>query len=284
MKKGLKTIVAGVVVAVVGVVVLLCALGASGWNYNRVGNWEEDTYATDAEITKLTIEVNAGQVVIKRGSSNTVFVKYQYNDKYKPEFKEKGDGVLSIETAKKRWYNFNAWFEDAPTIEIEINENCFPVIDLELNAGTVQLGDGNWGNLIDVELNAGAMAIGNVTVDELHLDVNAGALDAQKIQCQKATCQLSAGAFSIKELVCGSFDCDVSAGSAEVKKLDSASITLDVSAGSAALGLAGAQSDYNVRVDKSAGSCNVSSQTNPAATRLLAIDISAGSVNISFGK
>ena len=284
MKKSTKTsIITGIIIVVIGVVVLLCALGMSGWNFKEVNEWQENFYYSNASVSKLNVKVNAGKVVIKHSETDEIQVRYQFNDKYQPQFSE-NSGVLSIETAHKKWYEFNWWFNDAPLIEIHVPQNLTPEIDLELNAGTVQLGDGNWGKLIDVELNAGAITIGNVSVDELYLDVNAGAIDVQKIQCQKITCSISAGAFSAKEIICDAFECDISAGGVEVKTLDSRSIKVDVSAGSAELWLVGAKSDYNVSVDKSAGSCNISSQTSASASRTLTIDISAGSVEIGFGK
>lgn len=263
MKRITKTVVAGVIIAIVGVVVLLCALGASGWNFKQANNWEKGTFSTDSQITKLKIEANVGKVSITRGSTNAVRVKYQYNDRYQPEFKEKEDGTLSITTVKKHWYEFGYWFDDAPYMDIEIGEEYFPLIELQLNAGTVHFYDGDWGRLIDVELNAGTVTFGNVAVVELRVEINAGSFYAGNITCEQ-------------------FKCDVSAGSVIVNKLNANVVDVDVSAGSASLALTGFKSEYNITVDKSAGSCNVSSQTGTNPDKRIKIDVSAGSVSISF--
>ena len=285
MKKSTKTsIIAGVIIVVIGVVVLLCAMGMSGWNFKRVNQWQEDTFHSTEIITKLNVKVNWGQVVVNRSETDGISVKYEFDDRYAPKFEEK-DGKLSIETSSNRWYEFNYWFENAPRLEITVPQNVdLSEFRLTLNAGTVQLGDGDWGKMFDVELNAGTISVGNVSVEEMYVELNAGAFDAKKIASDNVTCNISAGAFNAKEIVCRQFECDVSAGAANVKKLDASKIKVDVSAGSVNLGLVGAKSDYNVRVDKSAGSCNVTSQTNASASRSLSIDVSAGSVDISFGK
>ena len=254
MKKSTKTsIITGVIIVVIGVVVLLCALGMSGWNFKQVNDWQEDTFHSAEIVTKLNVKVNWGQVVINRGETDNVSVKYEFDDRYAPKFEEK-DGKLSIETSSKRWYEFSYWFENAPRLEITVPQDVdLSEIRLTLNAGTVQLGDGDWGKLFDVELNAGAMTVGEVSVDELRLELNAGALDVSGIVCDKMICDVSAGAFNAKEIVCRQFECDLSAGGVHVKKLDASQIKVDVSAGGADFGLVGAKSDYDVRVDKSAG-------------------------------
>lgn len=286
MKKSTKSsIIAGVVIAVVGVIVLICALGMSGWKLNSGKNWETDTVTVEKPITKLELKVNYGKVTLKQSAVETASVTYQYDEKHRPEIAVNDNGLLKIHTAEKKWHEIGYWFGDAPTIEVTLPaESDFVIVDLELNAGTIEIGDGDWGVTVYVEVNAGAVVFGDVSMNDLHVDVNAGALDAGKIQCQKVACSVSAGAVSVKELTCGAFGCDVSAGAVEVKKLDSSRVKLDVSAGSVTLGLVGAQSDYRVSVDKSAGSCNVSSQMGTSATRALTVSISAGSVDVTFGK
>ena len=283
MKRIWKTVIAGVIIAIVGVAVLLCTMGAAGWNYNDAMEWEEDTYAATSEVTKLNVKINAGKVIIKRSETDTVSIKYQHNDVFKTEITESTNGTLSIEAGKKEWYKITFWHKfTAPTTEIEVGQNCTPTINLTLNAGTVNIGDGDWGERMDVTINAGTVSFGELTVDKLKVKINAGAMSASKIDCQQVKCELNAGGFEVKEIVCDTFDCDISAGSVDVKKLDSRDIKIDVSAGAANLNVAGSKSDYNIKVDKSAGSCNVSNQTGADPTKHIDVDISAGSVTIKF--
>lgn len=279
-----KTVITGGIIAVVGVVVFLCALGASGWDFDSVTEWQEGTFTAANEITKLNVQANAGKVIIKRGDTDTVSIKYQYNDVYKTEIIENENGTLSIEAGKKEWYriNFTFWYKAAPTTEIEIGQNCNPNIDLTLNAGTVNFCDGDWGDRVDVTINAGTVSFGKIATDKLKVQINAGAMSANKIECQQVSCELNAGAFNATEIVCDKFVCDISAGGVEVKKLASRNIRVDVSAGSANLKIAGTKSDYNIKVDKSAGSCNVSNQTGTDPIKIIQIDLSAGSVTIKF--
>ena len=283
MKKKGKVIIAGVIIAVLGVVVVICALGMSGWNANNLSDWEENSYSATTEIYKLNVEANAGRVIIKHGATEEVYIKYQYNDRYQPVITESA-GVLTVKSAKTKWYAINLWFDTAPTIEIHVPQDSKPSIELELNAGTVEFGEGNWGKSIRIDVNAGTLNMGDVVVERLYVKLNAGAFSAGDLKCDDVSVYLNAGAFDVKEVVCDVFDCNVRAGAAEVKRLDSQIVKVTVSAGSVDLGLKGSQTDYSVRVSKSAGSCNVSERPDTRAPRTLAIDISAGSVDVAFGK
>lgn len=284
MKHSIRVIIAGVIIAIGGVIMVLCAMGMSGWDFGMVDRWEDGVVVFDEQIAKLKMEVNVGEVIIAHGSTDQAVVSYEYDNRYMPQIDLRDDGTLSITTGKRPWYEFHFWFETAPTMRIEIPEDWKIDIDVKMNAGTVKLGDGDWGPLVDVELNAGAMSFGNVVMTEFRLELNAGALQARSIKCVDLTCRINAGGFEAKEIVCRKLDCKVSAGGVEVRKLDSQWTVLDVSAGGAELGLVGAKTDYVITVDKSAGSCNVGTQSPSAARRTLDIDISAGSVEVSFGK
>lgn len=284
MKRGVKVVVAGVVIAVFGVLVLICALGAAGWSFDELNDWQEEIFSTESNITKLQIEANVGDVVINRNYANrSVIVEYQYNDKYQPIIEEE-NGVLSIKTGEMNWYEPQFWFANAPKIEIIVNRETYPLIYLELNAGVVEFCDGEYGALIDVELNAGAVMFNDVTVDQLNIEVNAGAFKADKIVSQYVNCHVNAGALSATEVHCTRFYCEVNAGAVDMKKVDSSAIGFIVEAGTVNVGLVDSKQAYNITVTKRAGECNVFSQWNDSATHSLTIEVYAGSVNVVFNK
>lgn len=244
MKRVKKAVIAGVIIAVVGAVVFLGAMGATGWDFSKIDNWEQDTYTANAVVSKLDVDVSAGKVVINRGDVEAVTVKYDYNEEYKPEIVQNGS-VLKIQTPKKKnWIEFNFWFSKAPTTEITLPKDAvFAEFDLTLNAGSVIFGD--------------------VKADTVKVEINAGSFKATSVECNKITCDINAGSAKISSLRCNSIDLDVSAGSANIE-------------------VAGAMSEYNISVDKSAGSCNVSSQTGTDPHKQIKVDVSAGSVTLTF--
>ena len=103
-----------------------------------------------------------------------------------------------------------------------------------------------------------------------------------EIVCPTAKCHVSAGSVKLEGLTCSSTDCHVSAGSVKLSNVNCPVIDLDVSAGSIKLGVLGNKEEYNILVDKSAGSCNVSSQQGTDADKKIDIDVSAGSIEVNF--
>ena len=286
MKKSTKTsIIVGVVIVVIGVIVLLCAFGVSGWSLKFQEEWEQETFRSFEWYSKIEIKASAGKVVLKPEPKDCIEIKYDFNDMYTPSFEEKGD-TLCIKTGDNiKWYDINSWFKNAPTMEISVPLRMKGEIFVELNAGALELCSGNWGPLVDIKLNAGALSVGEVVVDQFNVDVNAGALQIKKVQCSLFNCDISAGGLEADEITCDKFEGKISAGALEVKKLDGERINLNVSAGAAELGLVGAQREYSVTVFKNAGNCNVTSTRGGADfTHVLFIYLSAGSVNVSFGK
>lgn len=282
MSRSVKAIIAGVIITVGGLVVFLCAMGASGWNLYRANNWQEGTTDFSTPVTKLNIKVDAGQVKIRRVNSEQIIITYDFNEVYQPEIFMREDGALNITTGHRRWYEFGSWYGDAPKMQINIPESWYPNLDLTMNAGTLDIDDGIWGVYTSIKVNAGVVNVGDIKTGDLEIKLNAGKLDTGKITCEKVFCKLNAGTFDVEEVICKEFTCKLNAGNADVGRLDSISTSLNLSAGSVTVHLVGEQSDYNISVDKSAGSCNVSGNTSSTATRTLTVDLSAGSANVRF--
>ena len=83
-------------------------------------------------------------------------------------------------------------------------------------------------------------------------------------------------------------DIDISAGDIDIKKLTSDDIEFDISAGDLYINIIGSKSDYNIKIDESAGSCYIDGkkvhddyETDGGSKRLDG-DISAGKATITF--
>lgn len=119
-------------------------------------------------------------------------------------------------------------------------------------------------------------------VMDFSLDVSAGTVKVESGEFGKFKLALSAGTVKVEGAKCSTFDLDISAGTAKIDSLECDKITVDLSAGSASIAVKGVKSDYYIKVDKSAGSCNVSGQQGAVAGKVIDIDLSAGSVSVSF--
>ena len=282
MKGFIKVIIVGAVILVLGIAVAVTALGVNGWQIDD--DYEMKTYEC-ADINKaIDVEFSAGSLEIGYYDADVIKIEYPENKNLSASIEEK-DGKLSFETTNKRkWFSFE-WLKKRPTTKIWLPKGDIVDLELEMNAGAVNIADGEFGKF-DVSMNAGAFSMGEIKCREMSIDMNAGTMNLKNVTANvKAEVDLSAGAMNIQSLISPIFHCDVSAGSVSVGLLKSGSTKIDLSAGSVDLLMEGSKKQYEIAVKKSAGSCNVSNQSasRPSgSTRRIMAEISAGSLYIRF--
>lgn len=257
MKTMFRWMIAGGVIALVGVVILLCGLSLNGWRWKN----EYETLSFTAENTteELHIEIGAGNAHIRFYDGERVQIDYPVSDWYRYTVREES-GTVTLQHERLSWFNFA--FYNLPETEIRIPADCALNLTLTVSAGTVNVGDG--------------------TLGDVSIDVSAGTLNVGALSCRSLKCDLSAGSANLDAVACTQADFDLSAGSLSLNRLTCSDVKIDVSAGSATLGIAGKEEDYSVSVDRSAGSCNLASAYRADAAGRLEIDLSAGSVSVRF--
>ena len=226
-----------------------------------VRDLEMTQFTAQGEIEELTIKNSAGNVRTEYYEGDKVVVDYPVSDWFEMTIEEK-DGTLFVSGLKnKHWFSFIA-VSNIPSTVIKIPQGSVLKLDVTVNAGSVALAQGQF--------------------KEVDVTVNAGSLGSLGITCTQFTSKLNAGAISFAALKCETLNCKVSAGAFDIDSLTCPLVTVSVSAGSVGVRVNGRKEDYTILVDKSAGSCNVKSQTGTDPEKKIDIDVSAGSVNIAF--
>ncbi|MDE7348077.1 MAG: DUF4097 domain-containing protein [Clostridia bacterium] len=278
MKGFIKVMIAGAVILVVGIVILVIALGVHGWQFD--GDYEMKYYECAEQNTTLNIDFSAGTLEINYYDGEKIKIEYPENKVLTSTISE-SNGTLSFSTTTKRKWNVFNWFSKIPEAKIWIPQGDIMNIHLDMNAGTTKFADGEYGDFI-IGMNAGTLQIGDVACKKLAVELSAGTLSMKNmVSAEDVRLDLSAGTLNIQSLVCPSLIGNVNAGTANISRLNTSSVDVDVSAGTVRLGMVGAKSDYNVAVKKSAGSCNVSNQSGATDKRIKA-NISAGTLSVSF--
>lgn len=261
MKSTVKAIIAGVIIIGIGLSVVLLAGFLNDWDFTGV-QWETKTYEFDnALVEDIDLSFAAGTLTIEYYDEPNVKVDYPTSSKFTTTFTTK-NSKLYITTTEKTWFGTILWFTKIPAITIYLPRDKQWNLDIKIDAGTVTLSEGNYGD-VNVELNAGSVKLGDAVCDNFKIKVNAGSANINGITCNKFKSSVSAGALKVSSLACDD-------------------IYLGVSAGSAKLSLVDNINNYTIKVDVSAGSCNVSNQVR--GDKMLTIDVSAGSANVLFEK
>lgn len=260
MKAIIKAIIAGSVIIGIGLILFIAGLGLNGWKF--MPEFEMEQYIAEGEVTELRIDNAVGNVKTEFYDGDKVTVDYPVSDRYVMRI-EKSAGVLMLNGLNKRhWYNFSFLPSTLPETVVKIPQGAVLKLDVKVNAGSVKLAEGRY--------------------KETSVKMNAGSIHANGISCPAFKCEVNAGAISIKSLESESFDCKLNAGSFNAEQVVCPQIRLKVNAGSAGLKVRGTKEEYTISVDKSAGSCNLTSQTGTDEKKKIDIDLSAGSVNVSF--
>ena len=259
MKSMVKAIIAGCCVIVIGIVILLIALGLNGWTFKM--DFESKEFNAEQENSKIVVENSVGTVKINYYDGERVQIFYPETTKYILNISEK-DGTVRVSSPKPKWYEFSIWWTDIPETVINLPRNTQFELDLTVNAGSLRLLEGQY--------------------SKIRLTVNAGSLSVRRVDCDTLSAEVNAGSMQINDLVCETyFDGEVNAGSLNAKGVSCPKIKADVSAGSLNMTIKGSKSEYNISANVSAGSSNISNQTGTTDKSLKAV-VSAGSLNVSF--
>lgn len=261
MKAIIRGLIIGGAIIAAGVIVIIITLAANGW---AVGpKYETVSYAAQGEISALNIRADAGSVKCGFYDGEEIVLEYPSAKGYKTSVAEK-DGALTY-SAERKWYaGFAVGANKLPATVIKLPESLKGKLDLtlRLNAGSAELGDGEYNN-VTADVNAGQITAGAITADSIRCDADAGQIKISSVCCAK-------------------LDITVDAGKARIDRIDAVHTSVSVDAGYAQLGFAGDKSEYTVKVKVDAGGCNIGDSSGDTE-KTIDVDIDAGSATVTFG-
>lgn len=258
MKGAMKGVIIGLVIAAIGVAVLVAALALNGWKFTR--DYEMKTYTAEHINNSVKAEIMFGKLKTEYYDGDRIVIEYPDTDGFRTEISEEHGTLVFEGPVKKHWYTFTFGLNGLPETVIKLPSSIKFDTEIELNAGTVTLGGGQYRN-VKVQVNAGTISFGNA-------------------ECDSFSGQVNAGTFTVDDVITDTFTGEVNAGSFSVKKLDCPKINVEVNAGSMTVGIIGDKKDFDITTDVSAGSCNVTGQSGGG--KKLHVEVNAGSASVSF--
>ena len=218
------------------------------------------TQASD-NIQTVRIDFAVGEIETVFYEGDKIEIDYHTSNLYRIDISEK-NGSLNFELRSK-WWRTSWGVINHPKTIVRLPENGVYDLELDMSAGSAIINGGTYGNL-KIDMSAGSVFVKDgIVCKKLNIDLSAGKVDVNSVECSSLNVDLSAGKVDIDRITCPKIDIDLSAGSVD-------------------LGVCGIKSEYTIRVDKSAGGCNVHNQTGSDPAKKINIDLSAGSVNVNF--
>ncbi len=249
--------VIGILALAIGIVLVIVGGGFGDANVN----YTNEVFNSEGDVERLELDVAAGTANVEFYDGDSVAITYQSHPRYGFTASQNG-GTVKLGHSRRGWFSWSWGSRKGPTATVKIPYTFAVDLDINISAGSVNVQSGEF--------------------KTLKIDVSAGKLTMGEIICSTAKCHVSAGSVKLGGLTCNKTNCHVSAGSVEFLNVNCPVIDLDVSAGSIKFDILGNKSEYTILVDKSAGSCNVSSQQGTDANKKIDIDVSAGSISVNF--
>lgn len=172
-------------------------------------------------------------------------------------------------------------------------------VKCKLAAGSIYMDDVSPLNLT-LRTEAGSVYLKNVTSKTVTLTTQAGSIKVNSLYCDVLDVHSDAGSVKVAEttatnkavvkVMSGSVKCDVETEDLDIRS-DAGSVNfttaakkihLESNAGSVSGTINRARSEYNIIVEKSLGSSNISSTTNAGATGNWYVEVDVGSIHINF--
>lgn len=261
MKTVIKTVIAGAVIAAVGLIALIAGLALNGWRLDNV-KFTMRSFTAENENADISVRIDMGSVRTEFYDGDRVIIDYPVADGYSTSISEEGGKIAFRGLHNSGWHFLQFGKLNVPDTVIKLPEGVVFDVAVKLNAGSARLCDGRFGK-IKIDLDAGTMQCGNLICETLSLNLDAGTV-------------------KIAAAECGSFDCDLDAGAAAIDKLDCAASSIKLDAGAVKIGYTGAQEEYSIITKINAGSCNVAAQTGTSG-KTINIRLDAGSAKLTFG-
>ena len=263
MKGFVKCIIAGAVILGIGIAILIIALAVNGWKFDfKETEYEMKSYTAEGKFDTLSVDISAGEVEIVYYDGETIKFDYPENNRFTATVTESNSEISFVSKKKHFWDWINWGTPSLPKTTISVPQDCKLNLNIDLNAGTINLPDGEF--------------------EKLNLHLNAGEIKGNEITASSVECKMNAGAAKFESLQCASSTFKLNAGTIEISRLECDKITANFNAGTATFGVVGTATEYTVDITKNAGSCNIDNHTGTNAAKSITGKMNAGTLKVSF--
>lgn len=278
MKKVVKFIIIGLVIALVGVAILIGGLAVNGWRLKSNIRFETRTYTAESQSTVLKLDLNAGSVVTQFYDGDKVIIEYPYANEYVTTIYERS-GQITLNN-KIKWYATFGISLDIPKTYIKLPSDVVFDVTMDIDSGEAELSDGTYGK-ISASLDAGTFKAGNIECTGFECDLDAGSVNITSLKCNAFECDLDAGTVKVTTLYSDTIECNLDAGTVKFEYATSRNTRIDVDAGTVNIGFTSPKQEYTVSSRVRAGRCNVGAQTGTTDKKIV-VELDAGTVNLTF--
>ena len=190
------------------------------------------------------------------------------------------DGKIIITHGGFKFSNVSFKPKKIPAMFINIPRGIAPDCKIELAAGTLELGDGDYGK-IAAYVKAGKLEAGRFSCTDAEFDTDAGKIAIGSVACRKIRFEINSGKLDAERVNADEAAFEVNAGKASVGQSDFKRTEIRVNTGKADITLCGAREDYDAEVSATLSSCNLKNRQE-GHERTVKAEVSMGVLNVDF--
>ncbi len=228
--------------AVIGVIVLVIAMAANGWELSALGSGEYDTteYEIHEEFQSVSIQSDTEDIAFVPSEDGKCRVVFYEQEKVQHTAAVQ-DGTLAIgRDDSRKWYETISLFSfDSPKMTIYLPEGEYAALSIDENTGDIEIPADFSFESVDISVSTGdvdcrasatgQMKIGTSTGDirvegasvgALSLSVSTGRVEVSSVACEgDAAVSVSTGKAKLTDVSCGSLASAGSTGDITLKNV-----------------------------------------------------------------
>lgn len=254
MKKKIGVLVIiGIVLSIIGIITMVVSGVFAYQDYKNYNKYSEGKIELKQDLD-YSFSFDNGTINIYKSDLEYSYIDYKIIDLFKFEVSNKNVKLTSkikLFTSFSNKNNIDLYLAD------NINDNN---IFITLNAGEIKSEENIICNSMDLKLNAGKITTSISCENNLNIHLNAGEMNIAESKAKSINVKINAGKLNMKS--------------------DFESLNFKINAGEYNLTCSGAKEDYNINIEKNAGTSNASN--GGTGSKKIDGKINAGRFNISY--
>ncbi len=221
MSKTVKALIASACFIVAGILIFAVALGASGWDFSKMGNNDYQTkeYKITQEFNSLSLNTITSDIILIPTKDEKCKVVCYENEKVYHSVTVK-DGALTVSVNDERkWFDYIGINWNTEKITVYLPNSEYQALNVTTNTGDVKISkEFNFAS-VNVKTNTGdvdcyASSSGNMEIEATTADINVAQLTAVNLSVKVTT-----GDVEIENIVCKGLQVITTTGDVELSNI-----------------------------------------------------------------
>jgi len=240
MSKIAKILIASTCFIVAGILIFAIALGASGWDFSKMGNNDYQTkeHEITQEFNSLSLNTITADIILIPTTDEKCKVVCYENEKVKHTVTVENGALTVSAKDERKWFDYIGinWNSEKITVylpnseyqalnvttntgDVKIpKEFTFASINVKTDTGDVDCYASSSGNM-EIEATTGDINVAHLTAPNLSVKVTTGDIEIENVVCNDLQVITTTGDVELSNILCNNFTSKGSTGDISLEKV-----------------------------------------------------------------